>query len=259
MAREQRLRSIMQRVESADSVSVEELRREFGVSYMTMWRDLANLEQQGIVRRVRGAAIALRTDRLANTAAFPNFDFTRDPHHHLKRRIAEYAASELVCDGDIITIEAGTSASLIAPALDQRGLTVLTNGLMTSLLAARRIPDLTIMCSGGILISTGAFIGPPAEEFFPRYRVKKAFFSAQGLTLEDGFTDPTPLYTRLKCAMRQNAERTIMLIDSSKFGVNSLVQVMRLDEVDTIVTDTAASPTIVSGLRARHIEVHVVE
>jgi DeoR/GlpR family transcriptional regulator of sugar metabolism len=259
MAKEQRLRSIMQRVESADSVSIEELRRELGVSYMTMWRDLANLEQQGLVRRVRGAVISVQPDHLASTAAFPNFDFTRDPYHHLKLRIAQYAARELVCEGDRITIEAGTTASLIVPALQQQGLTILTNGLMTALLAARRLPDLTIMCSGGILISTGAFIGPPAEEFFPRYRVQKAFFSAQGLTLEDGFTDPTPLYTRLKCAMRQNADRTIVLIDSSKFGFNSLVQVMRLDEVDTIVTDAGASPAIVSGLHARGIEVLVVE
>ena len=102
----------------------------------------------------------------------------------------------------------------------------------------------------------GAFIGPQAEDFFSKFRVKKAFFGAQRLTERDGFTDPTPLYTRLKNAMRQNTEKAIMLLDSSKFGLRSLVQVMALDEVDTIVTRADAPPDIVTALKSRGIDIH---
>jgi DeoR/GlpR family transcriptional regulator of sugar metabolism len=109
------------------------------------------------------------------------------------------------------------------------------------------------------LIDTGAFIGPQAEDFFSKFRVKKAFFGAQGLTEKDGFTDPTPLYTRLKNVMRQNTEKAIMLLDSSKIGIRSLVQVMTLNEVDMIVTDAGAPTDIVTALKGRGIDIRIAD
>jgi DeoR/GlpR family transcriptional regulator of sugar metabolism len=59
--------------------------------------------------------------------------------------------------------------------------------------------------------------------------------------------------------MHQNADKIIMLIDSSKLGVRSLIQVMSLEEVDILVTDPDSPIDIVDELRQRGIEVHIVE
>ncbi len=58
--------------------------------------------------------------------------------------------------------------------------------------------------------------------------------------------------------MKQNAEKIITPADSSKFSVHSLVQIITLDEVDILVTDSGADAEIIAGLRARGIDVHVV-
>lgn len=257
MLKETRRTQILALIRKDSPVTVEELSRRFGVSYMTVWRDLKHLEEQGLIQRLRGGAVAHSHGQEEGEAALLWPEAHRDPHLEAKQSIGRYAAENLIAEGDTITIEAGTTASSLVPYLTRPSLTLLTNGLYTAYLAARQAHKLTLICSGGLLIETGAFTGPQAEDFFSRYRVKKAFLGAMGLTLEDGFTDPSPLYTRLKQAMRQNSDRVIMLIDSSKWGVRSLVHVMALEEVDVIVTDARAPEAVVEGLRRRGVEVHL--
>lgn len=259
MLKEQRLQYILSKLDKKRVVTIADLCQNLDVSNMTIWRDLSELENQGLLRRVRGGALATEIDTDPTQVTFPNFDPLLDPHYDQKTLIGRYAAQKLVSDGDSIIIEAGTTTSSLVPFLHQSELTLLTNGLVTTMMAAPQGKNTTIMCSGGILIDTGAFIGPQAEEFFTHFRVKKAFLGAEGFTIEDGFTDTTPLYSQLKCVMKQNAEKIIMLINSSKLGVRSLIQVISLDDVDIIVTDSAAPIDIVEELRQRGIEVHIAE
>ncbi|MCL4559300.1 MAG: DeoR/GlpR family DNA-binding transcription regulator [Chloroflexi bacterium] len=260
MIREKRHSRIIEIIRQEHLVTVRDLSQEFGVSYMTILRDLEELETRGRLQRIRGGAVAIKDD--VESLPPPQsrlYDPALDPQRHKKLAIGRYAATHLVEDGDNITIEAGSTASNMAPFLSQSGLTILTNGLLTSMMLAPAVGNLTLICSGGILIDTWAFTGPQAEDFFSKFRVKKAFFGAQGLTLRDGFTDPTPLYTRLKSVMKQNTDRVIMLVDSTKFGIRSLVQVMPLEDVDVIVTDPGAPQEMIAALRERGMDVRVVE
>jgi len=186
------------------------------------------------------------------------YDPELDLNYQKKSSIGRYVAANLISEGDCITVEAGSTASSLVPFLNQTNLTILTNGLLTSMMVAPIIRNVTLICSGGILIETGAFIGPQAEDFFSKYKVKKVFFGAQGLTVEDGFTDPTPLYMRLKQVMKQNSEKVIVMVDSSKIGVRSLVQVLSIADVDTIVTDAGASPEMISILQNAGVDIRIV-
>jgi DeoR/GlpR family transcriptional regulator of sugar metabolism len=126
-------------------------------------------------------------------------------------------------------------------------------------MAARFLPDNTVLCSGGVLLDTGAFIGPMAEAFFSNFRVKKVFFGAGGVTAQDGFTDPSPLYSHLKQVMYANAGQCVLLLDSSKLGVRSLVHVMPLLTAKILVTDAEADPHVVAELRGLGLDVRIAE
>lgn len=258
MLREKRHVFILKWIRQDRLVSISELSQRLGASYMTIWRDLETLEKQGLLARVRGGAVLGK----GLDGGLPDEKTGRNGE--CKLQIGRYAAQHLVEAGDTILVEAGTTASSLVPFLNQPNLTVLTNGLHTiQLLYTLKQQDpqrnLTAMCSGGILIETGAFTGPQAEDFFARFRVKKAFLGAHGASLEGGFTDPSPLYSNLKRIMKASTERVIMLLDSSKFGVRSLVQVMSLDEVDLLVTDPGAPEEIVTDLRLAGIDVRQAE
>lgn len=250
----------MELVNQEQLVTIRDLSDRLGVSYMTIWRDLKELESRDLVHRFRGGAAGKKEVAADHKSRImlPSTSAS-DWAAGKKAAIGRYAAKNLIEDGDSITVEAGTTASSLIPFLENTRLTVLTNGLAASVMASKKLQDLTLICSGGILIETGAFTGPQAEEFFSEFRVKKAFFGAKGFTLEDGFTDPSPLYIRLKNAMKKNTEKIILMIDSSKFGTRSLIQVMNLNEVDIIVTDDEAPREIVDALLKKGVDIRIAK
>lgn len=259
MLREKRHALILDQLKQDQIITIQDLSENLHVSYMTVWRDLEALEQLGQVQRIRGGAI-LPSDEKSDSrcTTLPGYlgaNFDINQGH--KSCIGRYVAQELVENGDFVTIEAGSTASRIAPFLTQSNLTVLTNGLLTSMFLFPMIRQVNVLCCGGVLIETGAFIGPQAEDFFTQFRVKKAFFGAQGFSLEDGFTDPTPLYMRLKDVMRQHTEKVIMMLDSSKLGVRSLVPVMKLEDIDILVTDEDAPSNLIEMIRDRGLDVRI--
>lgn len=198
MIREQRRGRILELVRQERLVSIHELADRLDVSYMTISRDLEELEAEGSLRRIRGGAMLPEKELELDAPSFPPFHPQNDPHHLHKAAIGRYAATHLVEDGDYITIEAGSTASNLIQFLHQGNLTILTNGLLASILAAPKVHNLTLICSGGVLIETGAFIGPQAEDFFSKFRVKKAFFGAQGLTFKRWVHRSNPALHTLK-------------------------------------------------------------
>ena len=256
MLKDKRLQIIFEMINQEKEVTISDLCAKLDVSHMTIWRDLDSLAKQGVIRRVRGGAIAVNPGEIDIPDTLKLLD---GPQAHLKKKLGNYAAQNLVNDGEFITIEAGTTASSIVPYLDLSNLTILTNGLLTTLCVYQYQPNLTLMCSGGVLIETGAFTGPQVYEFFSKYRTHKAFLGAAGFTPKYGFTDPTPLYTQVKSAMKENADQIIMVLDSSKMGSCSLIQVVSMSEVDILVTDSGISSEYTTALEDQGVEVHIVD
>jgi DeoR/GlpR family transcriptional regulator of sugar metabolism len=253
---EERRQLISQRVQEQGTVATDELATDFAVSHMTIWRDLTALETNGSVKRVRGGA--MRVDH--STSAEPFFSEKRRLRATQKEAIARYAAQTFVADDDILILEAGTTVSAMVKHLDQRNLTVITNGLATLNEAAPSVPDLTVMGCGGILREPSyTFVGPQAEQFFRTVRAGILFLGATGLTFPEGITDPNPLEIQVKQVMAASAERIVLLLDSSKFGMRSLSPILPLERISAMVTDDGAPTTELERLEAMGIEIHVAE
>ncbi|RIK50185.1 MAG: DeoR/GlpR transcriptional regulator [Chloroflexi bacterium] len=256
MIAEKRRQLISQRILEQGSVATEELAADFAVSYMTIWRDLTALENTGSLRRVRGGAV-----RVENEAApEPFFTEKRVLHSAEKEAIARYAAQTFVSDNDILILEAGTTVSAMVKYLDRRNLTLITNGLATLAEAALSVPDLTVIGCGGILRDVSyTFVGPQAEQFFQTVRAGTLFLSATGLAFPEGITDPSPLEIQVKQRMAASADRVVLLLDSSKFGVHSLSPILPLQRISVLVTDRGAPESYLDQLRDQGIKIHLAE
>lgn len=242
-------------VQEHANATAEELGERFGVSLMTVWRDLTVLEETGRVRRVRGGAA--RVERPAD--AEPLYDSKRVLNPTVKERIARYAAEHFVKDGDILFMEAGTTVAAMAKYLaGYQQLTVIGNGLGTMNELARLTPAVNVYCCGGMLRPVAyTFVGPQAEEYFRTVNAVTCFLSATGLTLAEGITDVSLLEIQVKRVMAASADRVIFLMDSSKFGVRSLARILPLEKVNVLITDTDAPPMFVEALRRQGLEVHL--
>lgn len=252
----ERRQQIVQDIDTLDDNVIPSLSQKYGVSEMTIRRDLKVLEETGIIKRTYGGAV-----RWPMAMSDANL-LAREKRLTLalaqKNRIARYAAQRLVASGDIIILEGGTTATAMVPYLvDKDDLTVVTNGLSTTEELRRAMPlSTTVICAGGILRpESSTFVGPVAERFFHEFNANKLFMSATGLTIREGITDPKMLETQVKRAMIASASEVIMLIDGSKMGVKSLMKVIDFRDIGVLITDDGAPSDIVGELREQGVEV----
>lgn len=247
---EERRRQIMALLQAQGRVSVAMLAEQFGVSEATIRRDLAVLEQMGVLQRTHGGAIRPEPIgwelRLEERAAL---------YLDEKVRIGKKAA-ELIRDGEIILLDAGTTTFQIAKAIKGcRQVTVVTNALniATELFGS---PGVEVILIGGILRTpTAAAVGPLAEEMLARVNVDKVFLATNGLSLERGLTTPHPGEARTKQAMAAAGREVIVVADHSKFGKIYFAQIIPLHVVHILITDNQADPAMVRQIEALGIEV----
>lgn len=263
----ERQNQLLQWLHQQGFLSTIEIANQFKVSQMTVWRDVENLEDQGLVKRVHGG-VALPDWELGGEAGLqstksfelPEFDFPSGLQDLRRIALGKYVAKEIIRPGDDLILEGGSTVASVIPYIDAANITVITNGLNTLALAQVYDTVQTVLCCGGVLNQPNAiFIGPQAENFFHSYRVDRALVSASGLTLKEGLVDPSPIYDSMKRVMCRSARQKIAMLDSTKIGKSALSQVMSINEIDILVTNQDADPAIVSGLSDQGVDVRLVK
>lgn len=237
-------------------VRVRELAVRFGVSEVTIRKDLAVLEQEGRVSRTHGGALV--PDRIRPEAAF---DLRERLQQVEKARIGA-AAAALVHDGDSIVMDASTTGLAVARRLRHVGgwsqLTVITNGLRiaTELAASQGI---TVLMTGGrVRWQAMSVVGDLGGGLFERINVQTAFVGAAGFTLEAGLSDATDEEAQIKRSMVAAARRVIAIVDHTKWHRVAFATFCETSAIDRVMTDEKAPADMVADLRAVGIEVTLV-
>ena len=247
MQAEERQKRIEEHLLKMEFASLEELSEMVDASVATVRRDLGVLEGKGTVQRTHGGAKLLnpKSDEFAFNA--------RDTHQLDEKEAIGRACVELIQPNQTIIIDAGTTCYHAARYLEAKSPQVFTNSLpVANLFAAAN--KLEVVVSGGVIYPRlGVLVGPLAVEAFSRIRADVAIMSCGGITLE-GITNSHGLLIEIQKAMIAAARKVIFCIDSSKFGRQSISKLCDLEVIDTLVTDKAAPPDLVRGLRKRGVE-----
>jgi DeoR/GlpR family transcriptional regulator of sugar metabolism len=217
---------------------VADLARELGVSDMTVRRDLELLQRQGLLEKVHGGATAL-----AGGAVFePGFAAKSVLQEAEKEAIAE-AAIALVSPGMAIGISAGTTTHALARRIvDVPGLTVVTNSFsVADALHRNARADCTVILTGGIRTPSDALVGPFAVAAIRTIHVDLLFMGVHGMDPHSGFTTPNILEGETNRALVEAARRLVVVADHTKWGVVGISSMARLDEADTVITDSGIS------------------
>lgn len=239
----ERHRRILEMLTKRDSVRNVELRQRFGVTAMTIWRDLVALEEKGLLRRTRGRVT--RTDR---ALVEPDFHSKADRAGQAKERIARHVVQHFMREGDTLALDGGTTVAAIAQQDIPADLTILTNSLYTAERFLRHPARPVVHVCGGLLREqSGTFIGREALSFFRKRRAGRYFLSATGVDSEAGITDLTLEDNEVKRAMATASGEVVLLADKSKIGVVSLMQVFPWRRIHHLVTD--APSTVARELR----------
>jgi DeoR/GlpR family transcriptional regulator of sugar metabolism len=228
---------ILERIQRDGGASVAELARDYGVSAITVHRDLERLAADGLIERVRGGArpVGSRSTRIQVATDWAKRLWQALPE---KEAIAVHAA-EFVEDGSTVFIDASTTNLVLARHLERhppRSLTLVTNSPAIALeLQAQQVH---IVVVPGEVDQTLRMIGGRwSAEFISGLNIETAFVSAAGVTLEQGLTTTRRALADTLHAAMASSQRTVASLDSTKFGLSALLSIARLDELEALIVD----------------------
>ncbi|MBF8193487.1 DeoR/GlpR transcriptional regulator [Nonomuraea sp. K274] len=250
----QRQQAILELVRQNGGVRVIELVRAFGVSDITIRRDLETLAGRGLLAKVHGGATAIGATNEPGFAV----KFVRQEQE--KRAIARHAAA-LVRPGTAVALSAGTTTWALAHCLAVvPALTVVTNSVRIADVFRRSgRPDQTVVLTGGVRTPSDALVGPVAVASIRRLNVDLLFLGVHGMTIRAGFTTPNMMEAETDRALVEAANRLIVPADHTKWGTVGISTIAQLGEADIVISDARLPPPARDTL-AEHVgELVIVE
>ena len=155
MQPQERQQLILKRLDARGQITISDLSSRLSVSEMTIRRDLAQLEAEGLLRRTHGGAVR------AHSSSFePPFAMRSHLNTEAKRAIAASVAEQL-SDGQTLILDGGTTGTAIAEAIAGRNLTVCALNLRVAEILVTA-PDTRVMIPGGFIRHGELSISGPA-------------------------------------------------------------------------------------------------
>lgn len=237
--------AIVEYVNTAHTASTDELAALLGVSAETVRRDLALLEQRGVLRRVHGGAATVHK----RGGEEPSFSERAEKRRQSKHEIATIATN-LIESGQTVVIDIGTTAVEVARAIPPtfRGTVATPSLLVAAELAARQ--EVTVLVSGGRVRGGDlACSNPHAKALFADLYADIAFIGSGGVDAAAGLTDYHLDEIDVRRTIIANSARTFILADSSKLDCIAPHRVCGLDAVSGVITDVDGSPAVAAAVR----------
>lgn len=228
--------------------TVRELASAVGVSPMTVRRDLESLQSDGHVRRVYGGAKAIAPTPSDATVPEQRYAERMMENRDAKILLGREAARD-VGDGDTVALDGSTTAVYLAHQLRDRPITVVTNNLL--IVNELSGGTATVFVPGGMVReTTHTLVGDAAVKALEGFNANVVFFSCTGFHPDAGLSDSNAEEVAVKRALFRLSARRVALIDGSKYGRTSLMNLLPLREVEAIVTDRDPGPALRRTLAA---------
>lgn len=249
MIAEQRLNEILQIAAQQEFVEVEDLSARLKVSSMTIRRDLQKLSEMGLMQRRHGGA-SLITDILLEN----DYSTKKVLNQTSKQKLAQIAL-EQIHNNDIIYLDAGTTTFELSALLPQReNITVITNDILIATDLCKRDVN-TILLGGTIQKATLATVGASTLDSLSSFRVTSSFLGATAVSANFDVLSPTMEKAYLKKAAMQIAQKTYLMVDSSKFNSYALQCFAHLSDFTGVITDRTFSGTEQHKLNSHFINI----
>ena len=251
LRRSERMSAILAALTESGSVHVGDLAERFAVSEATLRRDLAMLEEQRLLTRTHGGAVA------QDLAYELPVRYRSGQQREAKRAIAAEAVTRVPAGPVVVGLTGGTTTSEVARQLSDRAdLTIVTNALNIAMDLVLR-PRLKLIVVGGVSRPQSyELVGPWAEEVIAAINLGIAFIGVDGITAE-GITTHDETEARTNRMLLGRAQRVVVVADGSKVGRIMLARIAPLQNVHELVTDPSADPDQLAAIRRAGVEVTV--
>jgi len=252
MMKEERLQRILDVILKAGHAKAGDLAENFGVSEITIRRDLNALAERGFVRRAHGGAIVSTT-----VAVEPPIIQRMTQEKEYKEAIARTAAA-MIKDGESIFIGSGSTVAYVARHLsNHKNLTVVTNALNVSTELATAVAISVVVLGGMMRREELSLIGHIAEQSLQEVTFDKVIIGIPAIDLKASLTNDFLPEVMTDRTILNQAREVILVADHTKCGRVGSAFVAPLNRVNTFITDIYTPPEFLEGVRAQGVKVIV--
>lgn len=231
---EQRRNEIISLLHAKGRVRVAELSERYGVSDVSIRKDLEQLEMQGHLTRVHGGAVGM-------SKLYINMDLAEryKTNAAAKKQLAKAVAS-LIEDNDTVMMNAGTTLSYVLHAMQtKRNITLVTNSLQNAM-EASLYPSFNVKLLGGEYDAKYQFtFGEDAIAQLENYHATKCILSVDGFSASAGLTLYYSNEVAIARKMISRADTLIVAADATKLGKTTFARITGAEETDVLVTGHA--------------------
>lgn len=244
--------AIAQFVQAQTQASVAALMERFGISRDTVRRDLALLEERGLVVRTHGGAVT--PGNVVNPVT--NLPSRMTAHQDAKVSIARLTGT-LIRNDETLVLNGGSTTAYVAAHLGHcRRLTVVTNNIRVP----SAIPDgsaKNVYVLGGAYIPfSQATVGNFEFQNVLGIRADTAIIGVSAIS-EQGYATGSIEEAQISAQMMRAARRSIIVADASKFESSSLAMLASLESADIMVTNEYPPQDLASILKAAEVMILV--
>lgn len=251
MLSDERHNYICELVNENGAVTSAELVERFGVSAETIRRDLLMLEKRQLLQRVHGGAV-----KIGGMERFHVLSYRMKQNDDKKHELARFA-TKFIEDGDIIAVDAGSTAVAFAEALSRKNVkaTVVTHSLdIFEILSGHKNFEV-ILCGGRFLNEERAFYGEIAIETMKRLHVKKAFLFVSAVSFKFGICDYHYELYQIQKQILEIADEVFVLADSTKLEKNALLKLDDMLARYTYITDSSIGENLKELYRENNLNI----
>lgn len=228
-----RREKIRKYIQEKGAVSVKEINSLFpDVSVMTIHRDLAKLEEERLIIRTRGGAMAINYHGVTEGKLE-----TRMQSNVIEKREIAQKALQLIYTDSAVFFDAGTSCMALAQMLPDMELNVFTTAPNIAVELSRLMHPTIHMCGGTLNRANQAVSGPSTLQMLENINIATAFIGVSGYTKDGGFTCGKEDEMQVKRLIMKKAARKVILMDSSKCGKIFPYMFGTMEDVDYIISD----------------------
>jgi DeoR/GlpR family transcriptional regulator of sugar metabolism len=238
---------ILRSLRAEGPASIGALAEKLGVSPATIRRDLVQLDEEGLLRRVYGGAVPVvgRDDPFVDVATVRVAE---------KDAIAQKCA-ELVKDGETVLLDIGTTAHRIGRHLRGRSITVITSSLPV-LEELQDEHSIQLVLLGGVVRRDyRSLVGFLTEDNLRQVHADRLFLGTSGVRPSGQVMDTTVVEVPVKRAMIAASDQVVLVADVAKFPGHGMARVCGPDELDVVVTNAPADPVTKAALKDAKVEV----
>jgi DeoR/GlpR family transcriptional regulator of sugar metabolism len=255
MAQTERHQAIVEYLDTVGACTYQDLAKLFGVSEMTIRRDVDKLVQKrDVIKIFGGLQTAHAPENLYESPIQPRLAI----HRREKGQIAR-AAIQQIKPAQTIFLDGGTTCIVLARRIAKElcGLTVVTHSALVCLEVGRTASNTIFNLGGQFDPASACCVGPTTEELARRFFVDVGFFSTKGFLPEEGTFESSLATLRIKQIVAEQAARVVLLVDHSKFGQRALCKVLDIGQIHEVITDAGATAADLALVEQRGVAVRV--